>query len=172
MPDIHFHCKHCKGKLVVDERAMGRNVACPECGEVVTIPLRSEDPVEAPKPAQQPQNATPGSASGNTCTRCGTKVIFDRFEIASKCKEADIPLNWGSMTPSLNDGSHTATGFNEILDLLTRVSEEKLSNFQRIVGSFAAFPPCPTCGELWCQRCMMGPMPYFSMGKKPHCKCG
>ena len=171
MPDIHFHCKHCKGKLVVDERAMGRDVACPECGEVVTIPLRSEDPVEPPKSS----SATPAQTAGGSddiCTRCGKKIIADKSEVAVRCREAGIPINWGTFTPTMNLGSDAASGFNEIFEILHRAAQEKMEPLQSLMGSWAPFGRCPTCGELWCQSCIMGPLPYTSMSKKPHCKCG
>jgi hypothetical protein len=171
MPDIHFHCKHCKGKLVVDQRAMGRDVACPECGEVVTIPLRSEDPVEAPK-SSSAQAQTAAGTSGDICSRCGKKTITDKNEVAAKCREEGIPINWGALTPTMSLESDTATGLNEIFEIINRAASQKLEALQSLVGSWAPSGRCPTCGELWCQSCIMGPLPYNSMSRKPHCKCG
>ena len=172
MPDLRFHCKHCKGQLVVDARGMGRELPCPKCGEIVTIPLRSEDPVETPKPPSEAQGEPTAGGAGDTCTRCGKKVVPDKYAVAVQCREAGIPLNWGALTPTLSQGSDTATGINDIFDLLSRSSEEKLNAFQSIIGSWAPHGRCPTCGEQWCQRCIMGPLPYNAMGQKPHCKCG
>lgn len=171
VPDIRFHCPNCQGKLVVDARAMGRDVPCPNCNAILKIPLRSEDPVPSAQPAQ-PKVPDSTAASGDNCTRCGKKTISDTYEVASQCREAGIILNWGSVGPTLTDGSQTATGINEIYEIITRSSEEKVKSFESIIGSWAPYGRCPACGEQWCQECIMGPLPYVHMRPPPHCKCG
>jgi predicted RNA-binding Zn-ribbon protein involved in translation (DUF1610 family) len=171
MPDIRFHCPNCQGKLVVDARAMGRDVPCPDCKQMLTIPLRSEDPV---KPAQSSKPEVPAStaASGNNCTRCGKKIISDTYEVASQCRDAGMNLNWGSVGPTLTDGGDTATGLNDIYDVVARNSDEKAASLQSIIGSWAPHGRCPKCGEQWCQQCIKGRLPYVNMRPSPSCKCG
>ena len=38
MPDINFHCPHCKQSLTVDKSAAGMTLACPTCGQEITVP--------------------------------------------------------------------------------------------------------------------------------------
>ncbi len=41
MADIHFRCKGCNHKLVIDEAGAGMEVPCPECGVILTVPTKT-----------------------------------------------------------------------------------------------------------------------------------
>jgi hypothetical protein len=173
MPDIRFYCPKCKGRLVVDTKVMGKKVPCPKCKETITIPLRGDiDDEENFPQAAQTQSAGPIDPSANQCTHCGKKLLLSTYEVTNACREAGIPLTWGNSGPSLSMEASTATGLNDIHDILTRIATEKVGTFQTIIGSWAPKGRCATCGEIWCQQCIKGPLPHSSMGHKPSCKCG
>lgn len=54
MPDITFHCLHCRKRLQIDENAAGMRVRCPACGEI-TVPrsrhVESSPRIGKPRPA-------------------------------------------------------------------------------------------------------------------------
>jgi len=151
---------------------MGKKVPCPECKQTITIPLRGDiDDEEKSSQAASTQPAGPIDPSANQCTRCGKKLILSTHEVTTACREAGIPLTWGSSGPSMSMDASTATGLNDIYDILGRIRREKMEDFQAIIGSLAPKGRCATCGEIWCQQCIKGLLPYSSLGRKPSCKC-
>lgn len=45
MPDVRFRCAKCGEKMVVDSRACGRSMSCPQCRNALSIPhLQPRDP--------------------------------------------------------------------------------------------------------------------------------
>ena len=57
MSEFKFSCPHCDQHLQCDERLGGRQIQCPACHHLITIPL---------SPAQQAQQGPPNVESGNT----------------------------------------------------------------------------------------------------------
>ncbi|MFC1451804.1 hypothetical protein ACFLSJ_00495 [Verrucomicrobiota bacterium] len=171
MADIEFPCPKCQSLLVVDARGMGFTVPCPECGEAITIPMQGEaDEAESPEDARAPTADSTGAPAGR-CTRCGKSLILTEHEVEAACQAADVPLSWGALGPTLNMGSLSATGLDDIFEILEHRSIGKADMFQSILGSWAPYESCPECGEQWCHECINGPLPDTHLTRPPHCNC-
>jgi len=171
MPDIRFRCPHCDGKLVVDVAGIGLAVCCPHCNQILTIPAEEDASAEAaPSPMSEPEAMPVDSVSGDTCTRCRKQVIVEKDRVVDRCHEAGIDLVWG-MTPTLKASNTSAAGFNEIMEILAHRSSAKADAFQKIIGSWAPFGRCGTCGEQWCHECIKGKLPARHLTEPPHCRC-
>lgn len=54
MPDIRFSCPGCDKKLVVDGKASGKTIQCPDCSKTLRVPWMDASLGVAPLPKVQP----------------------------------------------------------------------------------------------------------------------
>jgi len=50
MPEFKFACSHCQQRLQVDETLGGRQIQCPACKHLITIPLSPSQLAAGQKP--------------------------------------------------------------------------------------------------------------------------
>jgi predicted RNA-binding Zn-ribbon protein involved in translation (DUF1610 family) len=93
---LEISCPACQASLRVREEYVGKQLKCPRCAAVLTVPstpaaapdaraqvrpaVRATPPPASPAagatagPGEQPATVLPASASGRRCPRCGEKI--------------------------------------------------------------------------------------------------
>lgn len=63
---IRFKCPHCQKTLSVKDHLAGKKAACPACKKALVIPSPARAPVQAPAPAEPPEDVEAAAAAALT----------------------------------------------------------------------------------------------------------
>ena len=102
VPDIRFHCPHCRGRLVVDLAAAGHHANCPHCSRRILIP----PPGEAGKPAAPTSSGIiPATVSGILTT---TQKIDEQKKTAAPVAPPPARKSEPLVTQKISDAGAAA----------------------------------------------------------------
>ena len=139
MSDILFKCWKCFQNIAIPDKAVGRNILCPDCFKQLTVPAPSIN---------------------YKCTSCGYDLCSPDTYAGDKLKcpscEHEIVVPKGLSTPQLANNSteeQTVLLPNEEDDEAKHVSNETPPK----VNNATVLIPCPACGKQISQRATLCP---------------
>lgn len=86
---IRFRCVYCTRLLGIASRKAGSATRCPQCGNEIVVPLRSEDEVEATQSAEPPRFSAP---LGSPPQPAAVASADPKGKVKSPSKPNDEPL--------------------------------------------------------------------------------